>query len=194
MPKTNYGKPQAPQKHRDWLDHFSNVIFVLTFFSALAAAIFTGYQASVSREQLTIIRDTEKRQLRGYLGITEMRFDCKECVPDAANNIEIKSENYGTTPLVVMTAILWMTQFGINEPFPLQEWSSQFYVSAAEEMPHYPRNPRAIEFPITAQFKEMIAKAYAGEAWLAIRGLVSYQDVFNDFWGNSFCFIYNPKN
>jgi len=155
--------------------------------------IATRKAADAATRQAEISEDTAKRQIRGYLGITEMRFDCKDCVLDETNNIEVKSENYGATPLIVMTGVLWMTQFGINESFPIQEWSSQDYIRIAEEMPHYPRTPMAIGFRITSQFKEMIDKARQGEAWLAIRGLVSYRDVFNDLWGNRFCFIYNPK-
>src|ERR1700722_6962942 len=53
---------------RHWLDHAAVVIAGLAFFAACIAAGFSWYQGWVAR-------DTEKRQLRAYLIVTEARFD-----------------------------------------------------------------------------------------------------------------------
>jgi hypothetical protein len=70
-----------------------------------AYTILTLIIAGASIYQARVFKETEKRQLRGYLGVTGLRFSCGDCLPTEDDTIEVIRENFGQTPLYVIGGI-----------------------------------------------------------------------------------------
>jgi hypothetical protein len=54
----------------------------------------------------------------------------------------------------------------------------------------YPKDAKALPFPITGDFKKLIDASRESGGWIAVRGFIVYRDIFDDLWGNHFCFKY----
>ena len=105
LPKPQEGTddPCASKNDRDWHDKTSLLVWGATLLAAVAAAVFTGRQAYLANKQLQVARgalaitqDTEKRQLRAYVGTIPGTI---ENLGDAAKQrFTLTVKNFGITP------------------------------------------------------------------------------------------------
>lgn len=163
---------EPPKKH--FLDWCTFGAAVLAGIAATFAAVFTGQQAGIAR-------DTEKRQLRAYVGV---EFPDKFCKVDA-DTVEILAiaKNFGLTPAYEvrqMTALSVRSQPlppGTNPP--TQTSSNLAFVTA------YPQSPEV--------FSQKLPKAAIAEAFtdktkqLYFAGTVTYLDAFGESRYTHFC-------
>jgi hypothetical protein len=175
-------------KARNYWRNPNNWIRILTL---LAVAAYTG----VTFWQLTILKATERRQLRGYLGIVDLRFDCGDCLPTEDDEFTAETDNFGQTPVYITSGILWFTEYRIDEPLPETD-IHRSPVTEADLINRsgviYPKHPEGLNFPITDVNRQIFWEAKSVDYWILIRGFVRYRDIFDDRWDHYFCFIYNP--
>ncbi len=91
------------KQERDFHDWATLLILVLTLFAAGCAAMFTGWQAWIARDQaesarqqLMIARDTELSQLRAYIGVETITLRPVANGSQVIADVTVK--NFGVTP------------------------------------------------------------------------------------------------
>jgi len=81
-----------PKEGKDCLDVLAVIFSGCAFLAAVAAAVFTGYQASIAH-------DTEKRQLRAYVGMSAVSIEAVAMLNgEIMWNVEAIWRNSGVTP------------------------------------------------------------------------------------------------
>jgi hypothetical protein len=187
-------RPIPPQKHRDVIDHISNIIFVLTFFAALAAAAFTARQAYLANKQLVVARntfrvtqDTEKRQLRAHVTIFEFMV-----TGGFAVNQQIiwraKMRNFGPTPAYhvgvkgfIEVAARSPVRAYLIKDYRAQTLETSYTVYPGRDEEIYPSDVHILD-------EEALKKFQAGQVVYLYYGTVYYADIFGDKWATDYCF------
>lgn len=193
-----------PGKAND-ADKLSRFFAFLAATGAVAAAVFTGLQ-------WWIARDTEQRQLRAYVDLTDIEVVCPDCknlnfqVPKSANSgaypvsdfIHIRFENVGQTPAEdIRSKINWWTEprgdarlplnFAFEDYPPLTQNTDKFVsVSALGRDKH-----RDAMAPIVQDVPNFQAVGL-GNATVFLHGHIDYCDIFGKPRKTVFCFIYTP--
>jgi hypothetical protein len=128
--------------------------------------------------------------------VTDLQFDCGDCLPTEDDLILAVSDNFGQSPLYVINGVISMMEYRIDEDFP-EDDIHRFPASISDLIPRgmviYPKVPSPLVFPVKDVQRTLFWEAKNGDYWLMIRGFVRYRDIFNDRWDNSFCFVYNPS-
>jgi hypothetical protein len=180
-------------------------IFILLFFTLLATAIAACY----TKKQSEISADTEKRQLRAFVGIDYFRLECPNCgeptyVPSipipgyiAKDFFVVAVRNSGVTParkLITFFNILevpWGASLQKNFIFPDTE---------PTKFPNIEANRSAWLVPPNTS-KEMlgsifdarpIARAQNRTTVIYIYGHIDYVDIFDVPQTTIFCYRYEP--
>jgi hypothetical protein len=173
---------QDTRKRRSYWSRPNNWVRILTL---VAVAGYTG----ISLWQVRVLKETERKQLRGYLGVTDLQFDCGDCLPTEDDLILAVADNFGQSPLYVINAIISITEYRIDEDFP-EDDIYRFPGSISELIPRsmvlYPKAPYPLVFPVKDVQRAFFWEAKNGDYWLMIRGSVRYRDIFDDKWDNSF--------
>ena len=139
-------------------------------------------------------KDTEKRQLRGYLGAVLMQFSCGDCLPTENDQIQVLINNFGQTPLYIISGVISYRQYLEIEEFPNDVTGGQKATESIVplSMVVFPRAENHAQFPVNDIARSMFYDARTGDYWLMVRGILRYHDVFGQTWDNLFCFIYDP--
>jgi hypothetical protein len=163
-------------------------------FEVIAVIVIFGYTI-IQGWQLWVIRDQEKRQLRGYFGALTMNFSCGDCLPTEKDQIQVLINNFGQTPLYILSGRLLEHQYLESEEFPdaIEIEPKVTEALIPHSMVVYPRIENHAQFPVNDIARLMFYDAKTGEFWLMLRGIIRYLDVFGQKWNNFFCFIYNPR-
>jgi hypothetical protein len=171
----------------------------LTFIIA-AAGIYAGWQAHIAAaaaaSQANIISDQERKQLRGYLGVTGVALSCGDCGPSDKDRIVISFNNFGQTPAYVILTIFWPFEYANEEQFPDNEGTRsppQGAPISYRSIFVYPKSPISTGFTPNNTIMEFITDARKGKYWLMLRIAIQYRDIFNDYWNNYSCFLYGPS-
>jgi hypothetical protein len=124
---------------------------IWTITGLFTAAAFAALQWGVFKEQAADFRDQERRQLRAYLGTTEMQFSCGDCLPTKDDRLEAITNNYGQTPATVLYGIVWYTEFLFHEEFPeaISKRPSAIQQFAPRSVVIYPHVQNKMQFPVT---------------------------------------------
>jgi hypothetical protein len=186
---------ESDERHRAERETITIRVLTATGGFALLAAIATGYSALIFTQQAADFRDQEQRQLRGYLGVTDMDFSCGDCLPTRDDLINVTSNNFGQTPIYIINGVLWFNEFLISEPFPegdIRRKPSSYTDMIPRGLAAYPKIPKTTKYNMSADDSLMFWEAKNGTYWLMIRGYIRYQDIFDMKWDTFFCFIYNP--
>lgn len=92
-PKANEKCDEAPKNDKHWLDYATGTFAFIAAIGAIAAAVFTGCQ-------VWIAKDTEKRQLRAYIGLVPPADNqvANAFIPPVKPIIRLTPQNFGLTP------------------------------------------------------------------------------------------------
>jgi hypothetical protein len=172
----------------------------LAFVVSVASAIFTALQAWTAS-------DTEVRQLRAYVDLTDIEVVCPDCsnlnfkppslgsTEVGSNFVHIRFENVGQTAASNITfRINWQDVPGLNAQLPeefkfpdsLQPPSANLFRSASELGRDKHRDGSgSIDHDI-----QRFQSADKGVSTLFVYGHVDYCDVFGKPRKTAFCFIY----
>lgn len=179
---------------RDWLDKTTLVVAVAALGASCAAAIFAWKSVATAR-------DTEERQLRAYLVVTDFVAICGECgdalvAGHPPNYVGGRMLNSGETPADQVSGRMgwvgWVADNGKDQlpaDFDFSYNQPTGLVSAADI-----GRDQGKEFhgEITAGDVPLFRMAASGHSTLYVYGRIDYCDIFRKPRSTAFCFIYKP--
>jgi hypothetical protein len=153
--------------------------------------------------------DTERRELRAYLGVDNPELHCPLCLTtDPTKPIEIRPEdilsnmvilylhNGGRTPAYNVNGrgVLWEIDFGQQLPkaFDFFDNSALNFTPGSATLNPGQRHPA--HFIMGEEEILRIARAHAHKATVFFYGHISYADVFGAQLSTPFCFQYLPDH
>ena len=164
-------------------------------------------QADAAEAQIGVAKDTEKRQLRAYIVITDFSVVCPDCGDDTGgppwpfrNTVRYKVENSGQTPAYhVRNTSYWIT---VDEVGPYAVIADDFAyedVNLVEdkfygEIDVGRDKNRDSGGEIKAEAIPIFKSAVNKEKSLFIYGHVDYCDIFNEPHSTAFCYRYMPNS
>ena len=194
----------APKKKHRWT-HDPGIFWatVAGIIVVIAYTSVAAWQACLTRQQLDVSQDTEHRQLRAYMIVTDFAVSCPDCgdnsfVPSVKtvykNLIAYRMENNGQTPAHQVGPIIsWWPVAGKNQKLPKN-------FSFPDEVPvptgfnshsdigrdQHKDGQAVIDDNDIKTFQD----AAAGNSTLFVYGHVDYCDIFDEPHSTAFCFIY----
>jgi hypothetical protein len=190
--KATRNNHRGNSERHHWLEYASFGLAGAALLVSACAAAFSGWQAWIAS-------DTEERQLRAYLELTDIEVVCPDCTttgpanPEHQNLVHIRFENSGQTPArEIRYKISWWPIASKNAPLNF-------------EFPDYsPSGPTLVSTSELAQGKnrdgvggigdiEPFRMATTGASTLYLYGHLDYCDVFGKPRATGFCFIYVPN-
>lgn len=185
---------------------------VATFTAALAALTFGliavgGTQAYHLRQTILAMRDSERRQLRAYAGISSIAMECPELwhneyaptdhtIPGAfaVNGIRLNVENFGQTPAYEVCAFgYWHTTqdnkrlpedfFARNDEDIVEQGLVRPVLAKAMVNRNQTESFRIPLFDISglrAAVRDATSRIY-------IYGRIYYRDIYGRYWRTKFC-------
>lgn len=140
-----------------------------------------------------ISRDSERRQLRGYVGIAP---DKVVQTREGLWALEIVAHNYGQTPARALQInggwLLLHVPLEKGEEIPTRA----FAYSRTEEssgLDIFPSKDGATHLPPFSPADLAMLKSYSGPLGVYVAGTATYQDVFGKLWQTTFCAVIEPK-
>ncbi|MGC2414761.1 MAG: hypothetical protein WA459_18955 [Stellaceae bacterium] len=198
----NCGSSRKDPRH--WLEYAAVALASLAFLASSFAAGFSGWQAWIAR-------DTEQRELRAYLELTDIEVVCPDCTTvgpvsptryPGRNFIHIRFENAGQTPA---RAIRFKTNWWVipskDAPLPkifeFPDYSPSGVVPAGAtnivSTSELARDKhREGNGPIDHDIARFRAATNATST-IYLYGHLDYCDVFGKPRETGFCFLYVPK-
>jgi hypothetical protein len=185
-PNGNHGCAQRERKHP--LEYAIFAFLVLTF-------VATSFAACYTRNQWITADDTEKRQIRAYVGVVAQKFEGgNPFIPPAIPEVHFNLRNFGTTPAF---EVLHRSGTAICDyPLPAQ-------MDFAPDTDTKTRPEPITIFPGTidnigiyipgkrALTSEELNSISTGEnKRICFWGTVSYKDTFGYSWYTNFCYSY----
>jgi hypothetical protein len=153
--------------------------------------------ADAVRNQAKVLADQERKQLRGYFGHEGFSLTCGDCTPTENDQITLSMENFGQTPITVLSGVVGIVEYTLGEPFPEDDQTRSIpqngIQSLFKSIVVYPRSPKTAYFPITTEMASQIKEVKEGSYWMMFRVEVSYTDIFNDTWYNYSCFMLDVR-
>jgi hypothetical protein len=179
-PEPRKGKKNRP---RHWLEYAAVVAASLAALATTAMVFLVAWQAGISR-------DTERRQLRAYIGITP--GDVENFGDRDKQILRIIRKNYGLTPAYDVITGLFHDVIRINGPIPtpisgVQGPSNTPTLFPSMEAPFYWRGT-----PLSQQQVDLIRNGK--EYQLVFWGMVTYTDAFGAKHFTRFCYLYKGPN
>jgi hypothetical protein len=190
-PPTSTHTANSKIEDKHWLDY---VTASLALIAAIAATLLGSYQGWVAR-------DTEKRQLRAYMVLTDLGVFCPDCgdkslvtdiLPNIKNSMRTRLENNGQTPAREVNGITnwWSIQGnGASLPadFAFPDHARTGFVSNSEiGKDKHKDSAEEFDQSAIATFKD----AVDGRITLFIYGHVDYCDIFREPHSAAYCFVY----
>jgi hypothetical protein len=162
--------------------------------------ILTMFIAGASIYQARVFKETEKRQLRAYIGLGSMTVQCCKKFDDPptvkADMISIPLGNDGQTPAYFLYSLMSRMEFSKDEEFPDDFQCSNEHKLLQKERHGAIINPKkefSPGFGIDKDAQQQIIESRDGQFWLVFCGKAIYRDIFSDAWAHQFCFQYrNP--
>jgi hypothetical protein len=165
---------------RHWLDYAVGGFAFLAALGGITAAVFTGWQAWVAQ-------DTEKRQLRSYVGISPGDVTLQEGTPAV---VVINFKNFGQTPAYSVTLHGRAEQLPYPLPtsFVFPDYSPQSIL--AEQLTVYPQSQYSAngETPSPMSSEQILAVREGKTTRIYAFGTVFYKDIFGDTHSTDFCY------
>jgi hypothetical protein len=162
----------------------------LTAYATMLLAVGTLTLAGFSLIQILDFRDQEHRQLRGYFGVSDVSLKCANCTDE----IDVTFDNFGQTPLYIISADVSVKEYTVTERFPATEptWEvSKEVRDFHSEAVIYPRHPNTGNFLANDDvLRTAFADVKSGRYWMILIFKVRYRDIFNDIWSNTHCEMY----
>ncbi|MCK1620793.1 hypothetical protein IVA96_30325 [Bradyrhizobium sp. 159] len=169
------------RKSRNWFDKATFTASAAAAVAALAAAIFTGWQAWIAK-------DTENRQLRAYLFIDHSSLS--EIAPGKfTTDLAIRAA--GVTPAYKLKLA---ATFEIG-PYLLNETKLSDQVGGNTQTFDYAvaYGTKEINQQVSMQFVPEAVKLLQGDAQrLYLHGNIRYSDMFGAEHQYDFCFVFHP--
>lgn len=181
----------STKKH--WLDYATVGLLLIAALGGIAAAaggiaaaIFTHQQVGIADQQVGVAKDTEKRQLRSYVGVSPGDAILQEGKPAV---IEMSFRNFGQTPAhsVTLHASVQGLPYPLPPSFIFQDYSSKELL--AEYLTVYPQSPYMASGEIPSMSSDQLRTLREGKAArIYAFGTVFYKDVFGDTHSTDFCY------
>jgi hypothetical protein len=182
-PATAYAKPQSPDKrngagkrHRSWLEIFAVFFAALAFFAA-------GYQGWV-------IRDSEQRQLRAYVGLVPGGIDNFDDIKN--QHFVFIRKNYGQTPAYDVA----LTELGESvllngQPLPVPMEIGQPPEILRGGVTLFPTGELPMNVIGVMLAKEQIDRVLNDiNLRFIYAGTIKYRDAFDNTHFTNFCWMY----
>jgi hypothetical protein len=201
---------------RDRIDHDT-----LTTIAIAATAFFTGtlwrattrlwetsqIQANHMSRSVEIMEAAERRQVRAYVGVSDIRFDFLHIsdinwkAPDPLpasgyiyeDKILVTVKNFGETPAYELRIVVnWrlLAPFGVHPPtdYSFPEYAPVVPVTASEVLDKGHIFTGTINVGDMRDFQAAEAKV----ANLYVYGRILYTDVYGRRWRREYCYVYEP--
>jgi hypothetical protein len=153
--------------------------------------------ANAARDQAKVLGDQEGKQLRGYFGHEGLSLTCGDCAPTESDQIILSMENFGQTPITVLSGVIGIVEYTLGESFPEDDQTRSIpqngIQSLSKSVVVYPRSQKIAYFPITKEMVAQIKEVKDGSYWVMFRVEVSSTDIFHDMWYNYSCFIFDVR-
>jgi hypothetical protein len=160
-------------------------------------------QAKAAEDQVGIAGDTEYRQLRAYVVLTDLGVFCPDCgdstlttdvLPQMKNTIRCRIENNGQTPAYDVTAATdWVyvpeKNATLSSDFAFPDHKRTGLVSKSDLGRDKHKDGGG---EIDAKDILLFKNAVDGNATIFIYGHVDYCDIFNKPHSTAYCFLYVP--
>jgi hypothetical protein len=182
----------AKQPKGGYFNKFKNWISFATLLFLAAYTVITGLMWQTSQDQLVVIRDQERKQLRAYLtitGSTVVQFEIGKAI-----RFQNTFYNFGQTPAYHVT-ILGRSEFQNTTSTPVFDVHIADYstVKVENEIVAYPgkhapafqRGPDLTQ-ENQANFQNQIQV-------LVYYGTLFYEDAFGDPHISNFCWVFGPQ-
>jgi len=185
-------------------------IYTLLTLVIVAASTYSATQAKISADAARLsaatAQDTEKRQLRAYVGVNSepivLRCDAcddasklivqQECRDE--NSIVVEMQNFGQTPAYDTTVYInWqINQYGteLADDFAYPDTVTKGLQTSKFAM--YPGQKRPTIHILDAQTVGLIRRARNHEISIFYYGHIDYRDVFDEQSVVNYCFRYAP--
>jgi hypothetical protein len=183
QPETNTKCCNTKDKNKHWLEYATGLFAFIAAIGAIGAAIFGGVQAWVTR-------DTEKRQLRAYIGINTsvaMHVDNEK--------LTFAVDNFGQTPANRMRVFSNWEFLPVSKGLPPDfNFSDQGRCPDQNVMDSYsPIFPKTYithqRLHCAGEF-DKLQRAQRKEFDAFLFGHIEYVDMFNKKRRTDFCFLY----
>jgi hypothetical protein len=195
---TGGGKNRSERERRHSLEYAAVAFAGAAFLASTAAAVVSGRQAWIAS-------DTEERQLRAYLEVTDLEVVCPDCsttgsatsIPFPGRNfVHIRFENSGQTPARrIRQKVNWWVIPSKNATLPstlefpdYSPTNGSGLVSTSELARDKHRDGMT---PIDNDIDRFHA-ATTGTSTIYLYGHFEYCDVFGKPRATAFCFLYVP--
>jgi hypothetical protein len=187
-------KTSTDKKHP--LDYLIFLFLVLTAVGTLAAACYTRSQWLTAQEQLAVMTDTEKRQLRAYLHVSHGPIE----VSDTSASSEVRIFHSGQTPAykLRLNAEIEIAHFLLQPTEKLTTPIGKGGIPSYEFAALYGSEPikQKISMPSPAYEAIRLQKESdplkGGRQRFYLHGRVRYLDIFDREWPYDFCFSFDP--
>jgi hypothetical protein len=155
--------------------------------AGIRQAIYSGQQVQASQDQLTVARDTETRQLKAYVGVSQHGV---ENFGQINQVLKVRRKNYGVTPANDLfmgppnVAVIQMgTSFSPVFCFPAPKVVNTFTLFPSQESNFEIRGN-----PINKEQADLVTR---GTQWaLMYWGALYYKDVFGAERCTRYCFAF----
>jgi hypothetical protein len=202
MPEPNKHSDPAKQDQGRKLEKFAVLVAALAAFASAGAAGTGAWQASIAS-------DTEKRQLRAYVGVESLKVECPSCndanyvavipVPGAIikDFILVTVRNSGTTPARKLkvqtnwTRTPWGNGLPENFDFPDSEGIVVPGISHTADSNVIIPNTSFVNHGGIGDARDFIS-AREKKIVLFIYGHIDYIDIFDKLQTTTFCYVYAP--
>jgi hypothetical protein len=202
MPDSNNPNECSKKEGKHPLEYFIAVFLVLTFIATAIAACYT-------RQQWLTADDTEKKQLRAYVGLKRsehiIMLVCPDCdIPVSApqtgslprNSFQMFLKNFGTTPAFHIRLCPGLAEVTLRTDLPTDIVLSRFkecdsYGPVKGTMPTiWPTEERPYHIPLPESEVQIIrkVKARVSDAFLYAR--IEYDDIFKIRQKSYFCYVF----
>jgi hypothetical protein len=199
VPESAAAGGENRSERRHWLEYAAVAFAGAALLASTAAAVFSGRQAWIAS-------DTEERQLRAYLEVTDIEVVCPDCTTTAPvspttfsgrNFVHIRFENSGQTPAqAIRQKVNWWVIPSKNAPLPssldFPDYSppnGSGLVSTSELARDKHRDGMASIDDDIDRFRA----ATTGTTTIYLYGHIDYCDVFGKPRATAFCFLYVPN-
>ncbi|WP_315742219.1 hypothetical protein [Bradyrhizobium sp. SZCCHNR1075] len=181
---------------KHWLDYCVFGFVILTSIATGAAAIYTRSYWITAENQLAVMADTEKRQLRAYLHVGHGPIE----VTDNSATVEVWISHSGQTPAykLRLDAVIEVAHFLLQPTEKLGNPIGMGGVLRHEFATLYGSEPikQKIAMPVNSaeaiRLQRESDPLRGGRQVFYLHGRVRYLDIFDREWPYDFCFSFDP--
>jgi hypothetical protein len=181
-PKSNNSAMNTKNDKKHWLEYATGFFAFIAAGGAIFAASFSGWQASVAS-------DTEKRQLRAYVGI--IAGDVENFDVSGRPTVRLTRKNYGLTPAYDVGFSTIYARIGKDGTIFQQSGGGCTQPNYSNLSTMFPSAQLPFSIIIKDTYlQQQVDEVKAGSSIFYVYGDVCYKDIFGNPHYTNYCWMY----